>query len=305
MINYKAILNIIVILFYSYAYCMDKPQHTSNQIIESFYNQMEAKGYIEFENQDFGKEFYEELYKSYEKFLDLVQGNSEVRAELEKAEKEFTNDNIERFEATGYKDNSNLKSEYYPYFKFVKEYLAFLDTKYPHLMEYSDLKIFLEKISIVNEKTQQISAQIINLLEEKYQGISKYFYDKQERLYTVTKIIKSKHRDTVDMSRKGHYDRSAFTVLWDSNEEKYDSLVVSEDINNPSVDKLTLPTRLYPRSNDHTSGLIISGAACNAIDLPIKPLLHNVLPFNQKCRYSLVSFLVPNITYTMPEIKKD
>lgn len=225
---------------------------------------------------------------------------------LDQAEAEFLSNeqNQNRYESTYYQANSHLSSEGQPYFKFTKEYITFLSTKYAQLMEYSAIKNFIENMNEVNKKAYYLSIEMVNLLDQKYKGISKNFYDKQEELYVVTKIIRYKRVEgKIDMRAEAHYDRSAFTILWDSSDNKYDKLVVAENVKNKYLGNLVSPKRLHARSNNSTSALIISGAACKFMTSDIKPLLHAVLPFNQDYRYAVVSFLVPYINYQMPEVK--
>lgn len=77
MINRKIIFA-ISLLFYSVSYSAYVTYKDS--IPNSFCSKVETSGYVEFKNEDFGIDFYSELYKSYDEFLALIK--SKMRLEI-------------------------------------------------------------------------------------------------------------------------------------------------------------------------------------------------------------------------------
>lgn len=262
---------------------------------------LQTQGFFEIANRQFVKNDYDILYKEYDHFIELMSGNTEILAIITQSETEF-------FEIEGegnrycsappsYRDPMRhaKKINNRIYFQFIKEHYDLLLKKYPQIFRQDpSLGIFFETLLIVDRMAKEYFTGILDNLEKIHPTIKGTMYGAHRELTVITKIVRYQQID--DWHEKPHFDKSGLTLIWDSDDDNHDSLMVCSNSHEPKKEALKLPHRFFGKERDISSTLLITGLCLGAAGYDLKPTLHYVGPIKNKYRHSLISFLlVPDI----------
>ena len=95
---------------------------------------------------------------------------------------------------------------------------------------------------------------------------------------------------------KPHFDKSVLTLIWDSDDDNNDCLLICENTKNPNLKALKKPERRYAQSVDQTSAILIGGLALPIMRIDVEPTLHGVALPKKEYRHAIISFmLLPGI----------
>jgi len=262
---------------------------------------LRTQGFFEIANRQFVKNYYNSLYREYDHFIDMMSINSEISAIITQSEAEFF-----QIEEEGNRYCSAPPSYRDPmrhakkinnriYFQFIKEHYDLLLKKYPKIFrEDPSLGNFFETLLIVDRMAKEFFTGILDKLEKNHPTMKSTMYGAHRELTVITKIVRYQHID--DWHEKPHFDKSGLTLIWDSDDDNHDSLMVCSNNHEPKKEALKLPHRLFGKEMDISSTLLITGLCLGVAGYDLKPTLHYVGPIKNKYRHSLISFLlVPNI----------
>lgn len=275
------------------------------------FEELNSKGFIEIANTIFLKEDYRRVYDSFSKFIDAMTLDTEFSQKIRASEKEFlqlTEQKIRYCSAPpSYRNPKQdpTKRHNKIYFQYINEYWQLIKEKYQFEIESKPevLKFFdgMQQIDTMSKKMYSI---ILDEFEKNSPGIKKLFYGNHGELTVITKIVRYEKAEPDRWGTTAHYDKSGFTLIWDSNDDNDDSLLICDDLINPSLDKLIKPVRTFSGKEEVSSTILIVGSALSKLGINIKPTLHGVAPIKKHHRFAIISFLlIPDID--MSDIKTD
>ena len=261
--------------------------------------QLQEKGFVEVNNTDMTKNDYNKLYSNFDNFIDMIDSNPTFAAQLYLSEKEFLLNEIQKKRYCGappsYRDPKVHTTKRFNkiYFQYIKEYHDQLKAE-PTLPQVA--KNFLDDMNKLDFVSKIQFNKILNQLEHDHAGIKKLLYSNNNDLTVISKIVRYKKDDAFKWGTTPHFDKSALTLIWDSNDDNNDSLILCDDPNNPSIDKLHKPERIYAHQENASSALLITGSAAQKAGWNLKPTLHGVTAFKKDYRHAVISFLlIPDI----------
>lgn len=273
--------------------------------------ELKSKGFIELENQQALKKDYDDLYNSFDKMIQDIKDNTELFEFLNNTEKEFLTDTVqkERYCSAppSYRDPEihTQKRHNKIYFQYVKEYFDLLKGKHTEMLnKYPNVNIFLSNMDKIDSMAKALFAPIIEELSASYPTIKDRLYGKHKELSIISKIVRYKKGKDTQWGTTAHFDKSALTLIWDSNDNNHESLVICPDNQHPSMNNLIRPERKYADSQTTSSTMLIVGSALKKDGIDLKPTLHGVHPLKQDYRHAVISFaLIPDID--MSDLKTD
>jgi hypothetical protein len=262
---------------------------------------LQTHGFLEISNKQFLKSDYDNLYKNYDHFINVMKTNLELSEIMFQSEDDFflIEEQGKRYCSAppSYRDPTRhaKKINNRIYFQFIKEHYDLLLKNYLKIFhDDSSLSNFFESLLNVDKMAKRYFEGILDELEKNHPGIKSTMYGKHKELTVVTKIVRYQRID--DWHEKPHFDKSGLTLIWDSDDDNHDSLMVCSNINEPRKEALKLPHRLYGKDKDISSTLLIIGLCSDVVGYDLKPTLHYVGPIKHEYRHSLISFLlVPDI----------
>lgn len=267
-----------------------------NGMVEQF----QKDGFCELPNTQYTKEDFSELYKSFDAFVDQLSDNEELSVLLKKSEQTFIENNALKKRYCGappsYRNplRDTQKRHNKVYFQYINEYHDLVKQHYPELLKSVSIAAFFKKFDEVDALAKEQFKPIIAEFEKKHPGITKALYGAHKDLTIVNKIVR--YVKTDNWGTTPHFDKSSLTFVWDSNDPDNDSLLISDNYENPTMDSLKKPVRLYAKQDGVSSTLLIAGSCFNKIGIPIKPTLHGVAPIKNDVRHAVISFaLIPDI----------
>lgn len=268
---------------------------------ESVYSALQSHGFCEIGNHRFLKKNYEALYKNFDKFIELMSNDKDFAIIIHDLEKEFLSipEFNKRYCAAppSYRDPRLHTTKRFNkiYFQFIKDYYDFIFAGRPDLFYGKEAATeFLSDMDTLDSMAKELFIEIIDRLEESKPGIKEILYGGYKELTVISKIIR--YEKTEGWGTTPHCDKSAITLIWGSDDDNDDSLLLCEDTQNPSLQGLQKPTRLFSQKDDITSTILISGAACDKVGIDLKPTVHGVAPIQKEYRHAVISFLlIPDI----------
>lgn len=270
------------------------------------YNSLQTKGFFEIGNRNFLTIDYEELYDSFDHFIELMRKNKEFSTQMYELEKEFLS--IEEYKKQycsappSYRDQQEHQHKRFKkaYFQFIQEHYDLIQKKYPALLALNPwAKVFLAKLHQLNEMSKEIFEKVIESLDKSMPGIQTTLYGQYKELTVISRII-CYEKDNDTWGTVPHRDKSALTLIWNSDDDNDDSLILCEDIQNPKIEHLKRLNRTYDcKSNQITSTILVAGAVLDKLGIDLKAAVHGVMPIKNNCRHAIVTFLlIPDIDMT-------
>ncbi len=275
----------------------------------NIYQSIRSQAFCELNNDLYLKKDYEDLYKNFGLFIESMDADSDFSEQISKTEHEFL-ENIEvknRYCAAppSYRDPRRHATKRHDkvYFQFISEYYDFVKEKHADLLiKHPEFKCFLDGMKRLDTVSKLLFEQSLDQLEHDIPNIKQKMYEGHDQLTVISKIVR--YEKSEKWGTTPHFDKSTLTLIWDSNDEDHDCLLVCKDSNNYSMQSLVKPERLYAHQEDATSVLLITGLALPTIGIDIKPTLHGVAPIKSDYRYAVISFLLaPNLD--MSQMKTD
>lgn len=262
---------------------------------------LRTQGFFEIANRQFVKKDYNNLYRAYGHFIDVMSINPEISTIIAQSEAEFFQikevENRYCSAPPSYRDPTRhaKKINNRIYFQFIKEHYDLLLRRYPKIfLENPSLLNFFETLLIVDRMAKEYFTGILDDLEKIHPTIKSAMYGAHRELTVITKIVRYQHIN--DWHEKPHFDKSGLTLIWDSDDDNHDSLMVCSNNHEPKKEALKLPHRLFGKEKDISSALLITGLCLGTVGFDLKPTLHYVGPIKNQYRHSLISFLlVPDI----------
>ena len=177
------------------------------------------------------------------------------------------------------------------YFQFIKEHYDLFKKNHPVLFQRH--AEFFEEMLKIDHLSRQYFANILEELDRDAPEVKQALLGKHQELTVVTKIVRYKKCER--WGTTAHFDKSGLSLIWNSSDPNYDSLVLCSDTEHPDVNKLAPPVRQCALAGVN-SVILIPGASLKEVGLNINPTLHGVLPLKNEYRYAVISFaLVPDI----------
>ncbi len=215
----------------------------SQEACEHIYDALKSFGFYEIGNHQFLKKDYNELYNNFDQFIELMSQDEEFSVRIYDLEKEFLS--IEQYKQRycaappSYRDPRVHATKRFNkiYFQFIKEHQELIREKHPDIFAYSpEVVAFLQSMEMLDTMARELFTEIIDILEERRPGIKALVYGKHQELTIISKIVR--YEKTEGWGTTPHRDKSCITLIWDSNDDNDDSLLLCEDTQNPSIKKL-------------------------------------------------------------------
>jgi len=189
------------------------------------------------------------------------------------------------------------------YFQFMKEHydMAFGDKK--GVFEGKPKAVdFLHGMKKIDDTAKDMFIDIIEKIDVENPGFKKLIYGQHGELTVVSKIVR--YNKTESWGTTPHRDKSALTLIWDSDDLNDESLSLCKDLHNPSLERLEIPQRQFSGKDNCTSTILIPGLSLQQVGIALPGTVHGVLPFTQQFRHAVISFLlIPDID--MSQIQSD
>lgn len=267
----------------------------------NIYNSLKSVGFCEIGNHAFLQRDYNELYKNFDSFIDTMNKDKNVAIKVYDLEKEFlSNDSYKKRYCSAppsYRDPREYATKRFNkiYFQFIKEHHDLICEKHPDLLSNnSDVNSFLKNMESLDAMARELFTEIIDSLEQSRPGFKAILYGDHKELTIISKIVR--YEETVVWGTTPHCDKSSITLIWNSNDDSDESLLLCEDMENPRIYKIKKPQRFFSGKNDVTSTILISGTACSKVGIDLHPTVHGVAPITKKYRHAVISFLlIPDI----------
>jgi hypothetical protein len=267
----------------------------------SFGEQFARRGFIELGNIKTRQIDYDRLYENFDRFIEVMSSDPSFAQKMFDMESAFLGDEGRKSRycsaPPSYRDPRIHATKRFSkiYFQFIKEFYDICSI-YNALPEDPQAREFLKQMRTIDHISKQMFIQVLEQLEKDHPGITQKVYGKHSELTVITKIVRYEETETGLWGTTPHVDKSALSLILNSDDAHDESLWICEDVNNPMIYKLHKPIRYFTKSSDYTSIILIPGAACLKLDIPIKPTVHGVAPIAKPFRHALISFLlIPDI----------
>ena len=275
---------------------------------DSVYDSLKSKGFCEIGNHKFLKSDYERLYQNFDEFIALMSHDQDFAIRVYDFEKEFLSfDECKKRYCSAppsYRDPRVHSTKRFNkiYFQFIKEHYELLKQNHPDILDNKVAHDFFQDMDRLDAMAKELFVEVIELLEQSRPGITDILYGKQKELTVISKIVR--YEKTEGWGTTPHCDKSGITFIWGSDDDNDDSLVLCEDMQNPSIEKLRKPLRLFSNKENVSSTILIPGSACAKVGIDLKPTVHGVAPIQKEYRHAIISFLlIPDID--MSDIMSD
>jgi hypothetical protein len=253
-----------------------------------------TQGFVEIGNKELLKQNYHNLYKSFDEFIDHMSKNESAAQTIYESEKNFlaVEENKKRYCAAppSYRDPRTHATKRFSkiYSQFIKEHYDFLKQD----AHYADPKVcnFFDNMAHIDATSKKFCVSILEQLEKTYPGIKEKAYGNNKELTVISKIVR--YEKTERWGTTAHFDKSALSLIWDSNDEHDDSLILCQSLEHPTLDAMVKPTRTYSGKKDITSTILIPGLALKKAGFNLKATLHGVAPLKREYRHAVISFLL-------------
>jgi hypothetical protein len=269
--------------------------------VEEIVAAIRSTGYYEFSNRHLSKEFYADIYASFESFLQEIDENPLLYDLLKKAETDFVM--REEFNYLGKSpvgligsDKSGKKDKIY--YHFSKELLEFFKSSFPEILENRICFDLFSKLSEVSAISNRYFKEYIEQLKDVFPTLPAVML-KNGDLPIIIKVI----RYEVNLKYVGspHYDYSGLTLMLDNSDVGVESLVLTPYSENLNWDEFHRPLRTA--SGGLSSTLLIPGLGLYLSGIDLMPSPHVVLK-RKKIRYALLAFgMVPDLVVTTEQIR--
>lgn len=267
----------------------------------SFGDQFARSGFVELGNIKTKQIDYNRLYENFDRFIDAMNSDplfSQKMFDMESAFLAETGRKSRYCSAPpSYRDPRKNTTKRFSkiYFQFIKEFYDICSI-YNALPQNPQALEFLKQMRTIDHISKQMFLQVLEGLEKDYPGITKRVHGKHSELTVITKIVRYEETESGLWGTTPHVDKSALSLILNSDDANDESLWLCEDVDKPMMYKLHKPLRYFSQSADHTSVILIPGAACLKMDIPLKPTVHGVAPITKPFRHALISFLlIPDV----------
>jgi hypothetical protein len=241
----------------------------------SIYDALQSRGFCEIGNRTFLKSDYDELYRNFDVFIELMTDDEDFSMKMYDLEKSFLS--IEEYKKRycsappSYRDPKKHKTKRFNkiYFQFIKHHFDFIVSKPHDVLERNQVAI-----KFLNGMAKELFSELIEQIEVSRPGIKKILYGKHSDLTIVSKIVR--YEKSEGWGTTPHCDKSAFSLIWGSDDDNDDSFLLCENTQNPSINDLQKPKRQFSQKSDITSIILIPGSACAKVGLDLKPTVHGV-----------------------------
>jgi hypothetical protein len=289
-------LLLILITTTSQSFLYQDPEHNTY-----LHHLLKQQGFIELGNTMLLKKDYADIYYYFDRFIELMDEDGEFAKEIDATEQQFlSNTHIKSRYCSAppsYRDprKHSTKRFHKVYFQFIKEHCTMLEavglsSKNP------DIKAFFDGMLAIDAASKKMFEQILQHLEPLYPGIIKKAYGQYNELTVITKIVRYEQAENGQWGTTPHVDKSALSLILNSDDPNDESLWLCEDLDNPSIAKMNKPNRIFNRRFDCSSALLIPGAECLKVGFNLKPTVHGVRPITRPYRHAAVSFLlIPDV----------
>lgn len=276
---------------------------------ESTFSILSKNGFIELENKILLKKDYREIYENFDSFIGYMEEDDNFAQQIDNLEKEYgTNESLKKRYCSAppsYRDpRKNLQKRFNKvYFQFMKEhYDMVLNDSKGIFKDKPEAIEFLHGMKKLDDTAKSMFVEIVENIDIEKPGFKKLIYGKFAELTVISKIVR--YNKTESWGTTPHRDKSALTLIWDSNDLNDESLSLCKDLYNPSLKDLELPKRQYSGKDHCTSTILIPGLSLQQAGIGLPGTVHGVLPFTQQFRHAVISFLlIPNID--MSNIQSD
>lgn len=268
---------------------------------DDVFQSLQSKGFCEIGNRHFIKADYNELYRTFDQFIDLMGNDQDFALGIHTIEQDFLSIDAhkKRYCAAppSYRDPREHSTKRFSkiYFQFIKEHYELVQDQYEDIYKYDPaVEAFLNSMERLDAMARILFTDILDKLDTRKPGIKALIYGNHNELTIISKIVR--YEKTEKWGTTPHRDKSCISLIWDSDDDHDDSLVICQDTQNPSFKKLEKPERVFSGKQGVTSTILIPGAACAKIGIELNPTVHGVLPITHDYRHAVISFLlVPDI----------
>lgn len=273
----------------------------------NMYNNILETGYYEFQNNYFTKLYYRRLYNYFDNFIELISKIPSFEEKVNDFEVKFLEIYREPFcgTPTGFRDCSKKlnKKDQKIYFQFCTEYYSLIkrDEKARALLdEFVFLKIFLNYLDMISNKSKILLNESIDTLERDVPGLRKTLMGDRKELTVVIRLLRY-YGGSDKLCTSPHFDKSGLTLLLDNNDPvDAEKFIIGPYRDQFDPNQLSKPKRQFIGNKNYSSTLLFPGACLKLGNLPMNPVPHAALPAPAQHRYSLIAFcLVPNINTTV------
>ena len=262
----------------------------------SIYEALNLNGFFEIKNCHFLKRDYNRLYEKFDSFIDLMDHNEAEFSQIQKFEKDFLS--IQAYKKRYCSAPPSYRNpRTHTQKRFNKIYFQFINEHYElskEVITHPSISNFFSEMLNIDAMAKVVFAEILDLMEKDHPGITDLAYGQYKDLTVISKIVR--YDKSNGWGTTPHCDKSALTLIWDSDDDNDESLVICQDMSNPKIKNLTLPHRDFSHQLDATSTLLISGSIWEKIGVTLKPTVHAVAPIKKQRRHAVISFLlIPDI----------
>lgn len=256
---------------------------------------LKNKGFQELPNQLVLKQDYRELYKSFDDFIELMETNQEFAQKVHDLESRFLGEKAQKARycsaPPSYRDPRHHSTKRFDkiYFQFIREHYDLVKDEFRGI---AAAHKFIESMRYLDESSKIMFKKMLPKIEERYPGFTEKVMGKHNDLTVISKIVRYHKGDTVQWGTTPHVDKSALSLILDSDDHDNDSLWLCENTTNPTIDGIKKPIRSYAHRDDCSSALVIPGAALVKAGIDLHPTVHGVAPITKPFRHAVISFLL-------------
>ncbi len=268
---------------------------------KSVLSSLKEKGFLELGNKSFSKKDYADVYYYFDRFIDLFDEDIAFADLMNTSEKIFLSDASIKSRycsaPPSFRDPRKNSTKRFPkiYFQFIKEHYDLLVGS-GNIPNNPDIHNFFRYMQAIDSSSKEIFKSILSDLEKEMPGITALAYGKHNDLTVVTKIVRYEQAEDGTWGTTPHVDKSALTLILNSDDVNDESLWLCEDINNPSLAKLHKPERIFNKSFSCSSALLIPGIELLKVGFSLMPTVHGVRPITRPYRHAVISFLlIPDV----------
>lgn len=256
---------------------------------------LKNRGFKELPNRLMLKQDYRELYKSFDDFIELIENNPEFAQKVHDLESRFLGNKTQKARycsaPPSYRDPRHHSTKRFDkiYFQFIREHYDLVKEEFRGI---AGAHKFIESMRYLDESSKIMFKKMLPKVEAHYPGFTEKVMGKHSELTVISKIVRYRRGDTPHWGTTPHVDKSALSLILDSDDHDDDSLWLCEDTSNPTMEGIKKPARIHSHKDDRSSALVIPGAACVKAGIDLKPTVHGVAPITTPFRHAVISFLL-------------
>jgi hypothetical protein len=276
---------------------------------EGIFHRLNNNGFIELENKILLKTDFKTLYGNFDNFIEHMETDEQFSKNIDELEKKYvSNTELKKRYCSAppsYRDpRKNTQKRFNKvYFQFMKEYHDMaLDEHKEMFAEKKGAIDFLCSMKKLDDTAKVIFSTLIDQIEVENPGFKQLMYGKHKELTVISKIVR--YNKTESWGTTPHRDKSALTLIWDSDDKNDESLSLCRNLHKPLLKNLEVPKRKFSGKDNCSSTLLIPGLSLQQSGINLPGTVHGVLPFTHEYRHAVISFLlIPDID--MSHIQSD